>query len=155
MNISLPLLLSHQYVACIPEIAGLIVTALILLQLAGQKDTHREKNQDREYETIIRQLTEEKVRWEHRLEVLRERLREIQAAQAPFDLQSRGVTFAEKKVLRILCLYRASNRDIAKKLGIAESTVKIHISHIMDKLGVDDRYAIIDLCRYNFVEEKV
>lgn len=155
MNISLPLLLSHQYVAYIPEIAGLIVTALILLKLVQRKEKNRENDQDSEYQTIIQQLTTEKVRWEHRLEVLRSRLREIQATQAPFDIQSRGITFAERKVLRILCVYRASNREIARKLGIAESTVKIHISHIMDKMGVDDRYAVIDLCRYNFVEEKV
>jgi DNA-binding NarL/FixJ family response regulator len=31
------------------------------------------------------------------------------------------------------------NRDIAEKLFIAEETVKIHIKHIMDKLGARDR----------------
>ena len=31
------------------------------------------------------------------------------------------------------------NRDIAQKLFIAEETVKVHIKHIMDKLGASDR----------------
>ncbi|HTW22097.1 MAG TPA: response regulator transcription factor [Candidatus Baltobacteraceae bacterium] len=31
------------------------------------------------------------------------------------------------------------NRDIAEKLFIAEETVKVHIRHIMDKLGANDR----------------
>lgn len=31
------------------------------------------------------------------------------------------------------------NRDIADKLFIAEETVKVHIKHIMDKLGASDR----------------
>ena len=31
------------------------------------------------------------------------------------------------------------NRDIAAKLFIAEETVKVHIKHIMDKLGANDR----------------
>ena len=31
------------------------------------------------------------------------------------------------------------NRDIAEKLFIAEETVKVHIKHIMDKLGAADR----------------
>jgi len=31
------------------------------------------------------------------------------------------------------------NRDIAKKLSISEETVKVHIKHIMDKLGASDR----------------
>ena len=31
------------------------------------------------------------------------------------------------------------NREIAKKLFIAEETVKVHMKHIMDKLGANDR----------------
>jgi len=31
------------------------------------------------------------------------------------------------------------NRDIAAKLFIAEETVKVHVKHIMDKLGANDR----------------
>jgi DNA-binding NarL/FixJ family response regulator len=31
------------------------------------------------------------------------------------------------------------NRDIADKLSIAEETVKVHIKHIMEKLGAADR----------------
>jgi DNA-binding NarL/FixJ family response regulator len=31
------------------------------------------------------------------------------------------------------------NRDIAEKLFITEETVKVHVKHIMDKLGASDR----------------
>ena len=31
------------------------------------------------------------------------------------------------------------NRDIAKNLFISEETVKVHIKHIMEKLGATDR----------------
>jgi DNA-binding NarL/FixJ family response regulator len=31
------------------------------------------------------------------------------------------------------------NRDIAEKLFITEETVKVHIKHIMEKLGANDR----------------
>ena len=31
------------------------------------------------------------------------------------------------------------NRDIAKMLGISEETVKVHVKHIMEKLGASDR----------------
>lgn len=31
------------------------------------------------------------------------------------------------------------NRDIAERLSISEETVKVHIKHIMDKLGANDR----------------
>ena len=33
------------------------------------------------------------------------------------------------------------NRDIADKLFITEGTVKVHIKHIMEKLGANDRTA--------------
>lgn len=32
-----------------------------------------------------------------------------------------------------------SNRDIALRLGIAEKTVRLHLTHIFQKLGVEDR----------------
>jgi len=31
------------------------------------------------------------------------------------------------------------NRNIAERLFISEETVKVHIKHIMDKLGANDR----------------
>jgi DNA-binding NarL/FixJ family response regulator len=33
----------------------------------------------------------------------------------------------------------ARNRDIGKRLFIAEETVKVHLKHIMGKLGANDR----------------
>ena len=31
------------------------------------------------------------------------------------------------------------NRDIAERLSISEDTVKVHVKHIMEKLGASDR----------------
>jgi len=31
------------------------------------------------------------------------------------------------------------NRDIAEHLFISEETVKVHVKHVMDKLGASDR----------------
>jgi DNA-binding NarL/FixJ family response regulator len=31
------------------------------------------------------------------------------------------------------------NRDIAERLFISEETVKVHVKHIMEKLGANDR----------------
>ena len=44
------------------------------------------------------------------------------------------------------------NRDIAQKLFIAEETVKVHIKHIMEKLGATDRtHAITIAARRGFI----
>ena len=36
-----------------------------------------------------------------------------------------------------------SNKQVAHQLGISCGTVKLHMHHIMEKLGVKRRYAII------------
>jgi DNA-binding NarL/FixJ family response regulator len=48
------------------------------------------------------------------------------------------LTDRELDVLRLL-VKGASNKEIGAQLGIAENTVRIHMAHILDKLGVADR----------------
>jgi DNA-binding NarL/FixJ family response regulator len=48
------------------------------------------------------------------------------------------LTARELEVLGLLS-EGLSNRDIGERLGIAEKTVRIHMTHIFDKLGVEDR----------------
>jgi len=44
------------------------------------------------------------------------------------------------------------NRDIAERLFISEETVKVHVKHIMDKLGAKDRtHAIAIAARRGFI----
>jgi DNA-binding NarL/FixJ family response regulator len=45
------------------------------------------------------------------------------------------------------------NRDIAERLFIAEQTVKVHVKHIMEKLGAHDRtHALAIAARRGFIE---
>ena len=45
----------------------------------------------------------------------------------------------------------ASNRALAKSLFISEATVKTHLVHIYDKLGVDNRTAAVSRAREEHV----
>ena len=55
-------------------------------------------------------------------------------------------TDRERDVLRALDA-GASNREIAKSLFISEATVKTHLVHIFDKLGVDSRAKAVTAAR--------
>ena len=60
------------------------------------------------------------------------------AAQLAEHLSDEDLTAREIEVLNQIAGGNR-NRDIAEKLFITEETVKVHIKHIMDKLGANDR----------------
>jgi DNA-binding NarL/FixJ family response regulator len=60
------------------------------------------------------------------------------AAQLAEHISDEDLTAREIEVLNQIAGGNR-NRDIAEKLFITEETVKVHIKHIMDKLGANDR----------------
>jgi two-component system nitrate/nitrite response regulator NarL len=60
------------------------------------------------------------------------------AATAPADTGGATLSPREQEVLRQIAR-GASNKEIARTLDIAETTVKIHVQHILRKLGVNSR----------------
>ncbi len=56
------------------------------------------------------------------------------------------LTDRELDVLRLLDT-GASNREIAKELFVTEATVKTHLVHVFDKLGVDSRSRAVAVAR--------
>jgi len=60
------------------------------------------------------------------------------AAQLAEHLSDEALTAREIEVLRQIAEGNR-NRDIGEKLFITEETVKVHIKHIMEKLGASDR----------------
>ena len=59
-------------------------------------------------------------------------------ASFPLPAQATTLTTREREVLRVL-VEGASNRMIAERLSVSIETVKSHMHHIMQKLGVKDR----------------
>src|SRR5580704_8376458 len=60
------------------------------------------------------------------------------ASQLAEHLSDESLTSREVDVLRQISGGNR-NRDIAEKLYISEETVKVHVKHIMEKLGASDR----------------
>ena len=60
------------------------------------------------------------------------------ATQLAENLAADALTARELEVLSSMASGNR-NREIAANLGIAEMTVKIHVSHVMEKLGATDR----------------
>lgn len=73
-------------------------------------------------------------------------LRQIQAVAMPDPLTER-----ELEVLRLLAQGHA-NKEIARRLHIVEDTVKVHVRHILAKLGVQSRtQAVLHALRIGLV----
>jgi DNA-binding NarL/FixJ family response regulator len=60
------------------------------------------------------------------------------AAQLAEHLGEEDLTPREREVLKLV-VGGNRNRDIGEKLFISEETVKVHLKHIMEKLGASDR----------------
>jgi NarL family two-component system response regulator LiaR len=54
------------------------------------------------------------------------------------DRSTESLTERETEVLRLLA-HGQSNKEISRALDVSEQTVKTHVSHILDKLGVPSR----------------
>ena len=64
------------------------------------------------------------------------------AAHLAEHIADEALTLREIDVLRRLAGGNR-NKDIAELLSISEETVKVHVKHIMDKLGASDRTAAV------------
>ena len=66
------------------------------------------------------------------------------AAQLAEHMADENLTVREVEVLQRICGGNR-NRDIAELLCISEETVKVHVKHVMDKLGAKDRTEAITI----------
>jgi DNA-binding NarL/FixJ family response regulator len=71
-------------------------------------------------------------------EVLTAFIKHAQALEQTRLLPGHSLTAREGQVLRLV-MRRLANKEISKALLISERTVKFHVSHILAKLGLEDR----------------
>jgi DNA-binding NarL/FixJ family response regulator len=72
--------------------------------------------------------------------------RESWSRQAPAPAGAHPLSERERQVLQLVA-QGASNLQIARKLHLAEGTVKNHISLIMDKLSASNRTQAVTIAR--------
>jgi DNA-binding NarL/FixJ family response regulator len=59
-------------------------------------------------------------------------------------LHGKSLTAREGQILRLL-MRHLTNKEISRQLTISERTVKFHVSHILAKLGLDNRRGLRDI----------
>ena len=101
-------------------------------------------------EKTIGELEKERDEMTSTLENLNMRIARMKSESETVDLDSLGLTDREKEVIEALVVYRETDKALADRLGIKYQTIKVHFRNIRDKLGVDRREEIIDMCRNNF-----
>jgi len=63
----------------------------------------------------------------------------------------KGITRTEFRIIQLIAAGE-SNREIARKLGSSEKTVKAHITSIFEKLGLDNRYQLMVYGKRNLMD---
>jgi DNA-binding NarL/FixJ family response regulator len=74
----------------------------------------------------------------------RKRIPPAVAAQLAEHLSDEALTPREVEVLRHIADGNR-NKDIAERLFISEETVKVHVKHVMEKLGASDRTEAVSI----------
>lgn len=85
-----------------------------------------------------------------KLETLEAQIQEQQKIDGPIDIKKFNLTEMEEFVLMNLVTRQPTNKELQKILNITESTVKKHLYNIYNKVGVDNRYHVIELFKGNY-----
>lgn len=84
-------------------------------------------------------------------EIMHSRAMMIKCFKATVDIEKKGLTIAEFELLRELCVYRLNNKELGIIFDKSESTIKNQLKSIMNKVGADTRFQLIEMCRLNFI----
>jgi len=57
------------------------------------------------------------------------------------EAERAALTHRERQIIRLVS-EGLSNKQIARRLNVADGTIKVHIHHIFEKLRVDNRTAL-------------
>lgn len=80
------------------------------------------------------------------------RLKKTKGVGEFIDLSKCKLTKREFRIIRLLVEYSCSNKELGERLYISENTAKTHVRNIFRKVGVENRWQLIDVCRMYVME---
>ena len=133
----------------LPGMDGVAATAAILREFpdagvlmlsthAGEEEIYRAMQAGARGYVLKSVLSEDLLRAIRDVHAGRRHLDPIVASHLAERLSHRSLTARELEVLRMVAK-GWGNKEIANALNIAEVTVKLHVSHVLEKLNVKDR----------------
>jgi DNA-binding NarL/FixJ family response regulator len=133
----------------LPGVDGVAATAAILREFpdagvlmlsthAGEEEIYRAMQAGARGYVLKSVLREDLLRAIRDVHAGRRHLDPIVASHLAERLSHRSLTARELEVLRMVAK-GWGNKEIANALNIAEVTVKLHVSHVLEKLNVKDR----------------
>ena len=133
----------------LPGMDGIAATAAILREFpdagvlmlsthAGEEEIYRAMQAGARGYVMKSVLREDLLRAIRDVHAGRRHLDPVVASQLAERLSHRSLTASELEVLRMVAK-GWGNKEIANALNIAEVTVKLHVSHVLEKLNVKDR----------------
>jgi DNA-binding NarL/FixJ family response regulator len=133
----------------LPGMNGAAATAAILREFpdacvlmlsthAGEEEIYRSMQAGARGYVLKSAMREDLLRAIRDLHAGKRHLDPIVASHLAERLTHRSLTTRELEVLRMVARGRG-NKEIANALNIAEVTVKLHVSHVLEKLNVKDR----------------
>jgi DNA-binding NarL/FixJ family response regulator len=133
----------------LPGMDGVAATAAILREFpdagvlmlsthAGEEEVYRAMQAGARGYVMKSVLREDLLRAIRDVHAGRRHLDPIVASHLAERLSHRSLTMRELEVLRMVAK-GWGNKEIANALNIAEVTVKLHVSHVLEKLNVKDR----------------
>ncbi|MDH5657658.1 MAG: LuxR C-terminal-related transcriptional regulator [Spirochaetia bacterium] len=117
---------------------------LFISYIIYQDEIKEYLEKSRNYDTQIDKLLRQRAKLNDKIDDYKEKYKAI-------DFEKYNLTPREIETIKVLVLYRESDQMLADRLNISINTLRDHLRHIRDKMGVDTRLEIVELCRYNFL----
>ena len=142
-DVMMPLLDGHEVLAALRKSPSISGTPFIFLTARGEKQDLRQGMNLGADDYLTKPVAADELLSAIDARLARETRRSGGFApdfRSAEPLQSLGLTPREAEVL-LWVAQGKSNPEIATILGAAENTIRVHLSHVFEKLGADNRHA--------------